>query len=78
MGRVSLQNSIMSNRNRLNVGAVDRALRAMLGTAALALVVTGPRSAWGYLGLVLLVTAGIGFCPLYAVLGLSTRSRSTT
>jgi hypothetical protein len=68
----------MSKHTRLNVGTIDRALRAVLGATALALVVTGPRSAWGLLGLVLLVTAAIGFCPLYAALGLSTRARSVT
>ena len=68
----------MSNHTRLNVGTIDRALRAVLGAIALALVVTGPRSAWGFLGLVLLVTAAIGFCPIYAVLGVSTRTRSAT
>jgi len=65
----------MSNITRLNLGAADRALRALLGTIALALVFTGPRSPWGYLGLALLGTAAVGFCPIYAALGLTTRSR---
>ena len=68
----------MSYRSRLNLGVVDRALRAALGVFALALVITGPRSAWGYFGLALLGTAVIGFCPIYAVLGLSTRARSAS
>ena len=65
----------MSAWNHLNVGATDRALRAALGALALALVFTGPRSPWGYVGFALLITAAVGFCPLYAVLGLSTRAR---
>jgi hypothetical protein len=68
----------MLNTNRLNLGTADRVLRAVLGATALALVVTGPRSAWGYLGFVLLITAAVGFCPIYAALGLSTRSRRTS
>lgn len=68
----------MSTYTRLNIGAADRALRAVLGLIALALVFTGPKTNWGYLGLIPLFTAAIGFCPIYAVLGLSTRSRSTT
>lgn len=65
----------MFNSHRLNLGAADRALRALLGAIALTLAFTGPRSPWGFLGLVLLGTAVVGFCPIYAVLGLSTRGR---
>ena len=65
----------MSNITRHNLGAADRAFRALLGAVALALVFTGPRSPWGYLGLALLGTAAVGFCPIYAALGLTTRSR---
>lgn len=65
----------MSRWNHPNIGTVDRALRALLGVVALSLVVTGPRSAWGYVGVVLLFTAAVGFCPLYALLGLTTRTR---
>ncbi len=68
----------MSNRTFPNIGVPDRALRAVIGAVALALVFTGPRTAWGYLGLVPLLTASIGYCPLYAALGISTRSRSVT
>jgi hypothetical protein len=66
----------MSRWSRHNLGAADRVMRALLGTVALALVLTGPRSAWGFLGIALLGTAAIGFCPLYAMLGISTRTRS--
>jgi hypothetical protein len=65
----------MSNWTHANIGSLDRALRALIGIAALALVVTGPRTAWGYLGLIPLVTAAFSFCPLYAMLGLETRNR---
>lgn len=65
----------MSNWTHANTGSLDRALRALIGIAALALVFTGPRTAWGYLGFIPLVTAAVGFCPLYAMLGLSTLGR---
>ena len=65
----------MSNWNRSNLGRADRAIRALLGAIALTLVVTGPRTLWGYLGMVLLATAAVGFCPIYAALGLSSRPR---
>ena len=65
----------MSNWNRSNLGRADRAIRALLGAVALTLVITGPRTPWGYLGVVLLATAAVGFCPIYAALGLSSRPR---
>jgi DUF2892 family protein len=68
----------MSRWNRPNIGTIDRALRALLGVAAISLVVTGPRSAWGFVGVVLLFTAAVGFCPLYAMLGLTTRPRKVS
>jgi len=68
----------MSNRTRLNLGSFDRALRAILGSAALALVFSGPRTPWGYIGVALLITAAVGFCPVYAALGLSSRARSAS
>jgi hypothetical protein len=58
-----------------NLGQADRMLRAVLGIIGLSLVYVGPQTAWGYLGLVPLITAAIGYCPLYALLGISTRSR---
>jgi hypothetical protein len=64
--------SVLTTRN---LGTVDRSLRAILGAAGLLLAFVGPASPWGYLGIVLLATAAIGFCPLYAVFGISTRAR---
>jgi hypothetical protein len=58
-----------------NIGNLDRALRAIVGLAALSLVFVGPQSLWGLLGLIPLATAIIGWCPPYAILGVSTCSR---
>jgi hypothetical protein len=55
-----------------NEGGVDRVIRVVLGLILLSLVFVGPQSAWGWIGLVPLVTGLIGFCPLYKVLGLNT------
>ncbi len=55
-----------------NEGAADRALRVLLGIALLILAFVGPRTPWGYVGLLPLVTGLLGFCPLYSVLRLST------
>jgi hypothetical protein len=57
-----------------NVGSVDRYFRIVLG-----IIVIIPSiitlSWWGLIGLALLLTAGLSFCPLYAVLGLSTSKK---
>ena len=62
----------MSAKSFLNVGSVDRGLRAVFGLAVLSLAFVGPETPWGYLGLVPLFTAAIGWCPLYTVLGINT------
>jgi hypothetical protein len=55
-----------------NVGGIDRALRAILGLALISLVFVGPQTAWGWIGLVPLATAILGWCPPYALLGINT------
>lgn len=55
-----------------NVGGIDRILRIVIGLALIALTLTGIIGVWGWIGVVPLLTAGMGFCPLYTVLGLST------
>ena len=55
-----------------NVGPYDRALRVIAGLAILSLVFVGPRTAWGWLGLIPLITGLVGYCALYQVLGIST------
>jgi Protein of unknown function (DUF2892) len=55
-----------------NIGGMDRIIRVVLGIGLLALVFYGPETRWGWLGLVPLLTAVVGFCPLYRLLGIST------
>ena len=55
-----------------NVGTIDRALRVIIGLGVLSLVFVGPKTPWGWVGIVPLLTAALGTCPLYTVLGLST------
>jgi hypothetical protein len=57
-----------------NEGTIDRVLRVALGLAVLSLVFMGPESAWGWVGLVPLVTGLIGVCPVYSILGINTCS----
>lgn len=60
-----------------NEGTIDRVVRVALGIALLSLVVVGPHTLLGLVGLVPLVTGLVGFCPLYRVLGVSTCRAST-
>jgi hypothetical protein len=57
------------------VGNADRALRIAIGIGLMALAASGSIGAWGYLGVVLLVTGVVAQCPLYALLGFATTSR---
>jgi hypothetical protein len=57
-----------------NQASWDRAARVLLGFGIFSLIFFGPETAWGWLGLVLLLTGLVGFCPLYGLLGLSTCS----
>ena len=58
---------------RQNVGVFDRVVRTVLGLDMLAIAVYGPRTAWGWLGLIALATVLVGTCPLYTALGIDTR-----
>ncbi len=55
-----------------NLATWDRAARLVLGAVLIALVFVGPQTPWGWIGLVPIVTALIGFCPAYRLFGLST------
>ena len=60
-----------------NVGTIDRILRIVLGIVliafALGFIAPGAPYAWiGWIGVVPLLTALVGSCPLYKVVGLST------
>ncbi len=55
-----------------NEGVLDRAVRIVLGLVGISLVFYGPRTAWGWFGLVPLVTGLVGSCPLYTIFGFRT------
>lgn len=58
------------NMNR-NVSAWERVLRVLAGVTLLALAVVGPKTVWGLLGVVPLITGAMGFCPLYRAFGVT-------
>jgi hypothetical protein len=63
-----------------NVGTIDRIVRAIAG---LALIIIPVLAAWPIVavvasvavGIVLVTTASISFCPIYAALGISSKGR---
>jgi hypothetical protein len=61
---------------RTNEHPIDRVLRVVVGVILLSFAVVGPRAAWGYLGLLPLLTGVVGTCPIYSFFGFDT-CRST-
>lgn len=61
-----------------NMGVTDRTIRGAIGLVLISLVFVGPQSVWGWIGLVPLATAVVGFCPAYSPLGLSTCRTETS
>lgn len=55
-----------------NMGGIDRVARIVGGLVLLSLVFVGPQTPWGWIGLVPLVTALIGWCPAYSLFGFKT------
>ncbi len=57
-----------------NIGSIDKLLRILIGLGLLSLLfLLEGASRWlGLIGLVPLLTGILGYCPLYALLGLST------
>lgn len=59
-----------------NVGTIDRSIRLIVGVALLSQVFVGLETAWGWIGVVLIATAAIGYCGPYALLGVNTCAAS--
>ncbi len=62
----------MANLLPTNEHPFERVLRVILGFGVLSLAFVGPKTPWGYLGLILLATGLLGSCPLYTLFGWST------
>jgi len=56
-----------------NVGSLDKAVRIVVGLVLVSLVFVGPRTPWGWIGVVPLITGFSGFCPLYGACRTDTR-----
>lgn len=55
-----------------NVNTVDQVVRIVAGLALISLVFIGPKTPWGWVGLILIATGFMNFCPVYRLLGIST------
>ncbi|MFO1312457.1 MAG: DUF2892 domain-containing protein [Burkholderiales bacterium] len=57
-----------------NVGGIDRMVRVILGLGLLSLLflLEGNAKWFGLIGIVLLLTATVRFCPLYSLVGMNT------
>jgi hypothetical protein len=60
----------------VNVGSTDRMLRIGVGVLLIVLAVVGMIGAWGYIGIVPVITGFIRFCPAYTLLGMNTCGKS--
>ena len=61
-----------------NIGRIERVLRGLVGLGLIAFALFGAQTAygayaiWGWIGLIPLATAIVGWCPPYALLGICT------
>ena len=62
----------MANLFPTNEHSFERVLRVILGLGVLSLAFVGPKTPWGFLGLVPLATGLLGTCPIYTLFGWST------
>ncbi|MBF0391147.1 MAG: DUF2892 domain-containing protein [Alphaproteobacteria bacterium] len=60
---------------KANVGMIDRVLRALVGIALIAWAALLGGPVWAWIGVVPLLTAVVGFCPAYPLIGLNTCGR---
>lgn len=58
-----------------NEGSIDRLVRIVIGVVLIALVFVGPKTAWGWIGVIPLMTGLVGKCPIYSLLGINTCAR---
>ena len=59
-----------------NISSLDRGLRIVAGLVLISLAFWGPQTPWGFIGIIPLATALIGFCPAYRLLGICTLKKA--
>jgi hypothetical protein len=56
-----------------NMGFTDQSTRVVIGAALIFAAAFGAIGAWGYLGLIPLLTGLLGRCPAYTLMDVSTK-----
>lgn len=56
---------------KTNVGGLDRFLRVIVGVALIVSALMGYFTPWGWIGVVPLATALVGWCPAYVPFGIN-------
>ena len=64
----------MTSLFKNNTGKVDRIIRVIVGALLVGNVFTGLQTPVGWIGLILIVTGLFGTCPVYSLLGISTKT----
>ena len=64
----------MASLFKNNTGKVDRIIRVIVGALLVGNVFTGLQTPIGWIGLILIVTGLFGTCPVYSLLGVSTKT----
>lgn len=59
-----------------NIGKIDRAVRLIVGLLLLSNVFIGIQNPVGWIGILLVITAVIGNCPIYTLFKFNTSSMS--
>ena len=60
---------------KCNIEHTDRVLRMTVGVTLMGLAGYGIVGAWGWIGIIPLVTGMMGNCPAYSLLGLNTAKK---
>jgi hypothetical protein len=61
-----------------NEHPVERVARVVIGLVLILLAFVGPKTPWGFVGIVPLMTGLLGSCPAYTLFGVSTcKSKGT-
>lgn len=60
-----------------NIHNVERIARVVVGLGLTSMAFIGPANPWFYLGLIPVATGLLGWCPPYAMLGISTCPRKS-
>ena len=61
----------MEKDMKANVGGIDKILRIIVGIVLIGLSALGTIGAWGWIGIVPLLTGLFGWCPFYPLLGIN-------